>query len=354
MEINLNQQKYLADLELFVNNSNNDQALALKSVVKLMFCVIQQYSQFPFLFSNMKKEVEMLKKQHATDIERLHLRLQQNDKEIEELKQQIKDIETYQSTTIVEKPNDFEENIFEACKVGKLSSVKWLIEKEKIDKNIKNTYDNTLIHIASEHGHLPVVKYLIEKQNIDVDTKGEYERTPLHYACWEGHLPVAEYLITKGANVEAKEIDPSKITSLSAIGNGCHGNYVIHFASMGGVLPIVKYIIEKYNTDINICNELQRTPLHYACEYGHFGVVEYLISNGANIDATENWGFWTPLHFAAWSHYVDKDHSYISTDGFPEIVKYLVSKGANKNPKDKSNRTPYYLACNDEIRCILQ
>ena len=54
-------------------------------------------------------------------------------------------------------------------------------------------------------GLLPIVRYLIEKQNVDIDIKGNYEYTPLHYAVQECHLPIVEYLISKGANIEAKD-----------------------------------------------------------------------------------------------------------------------------------------------------
>ena len=242
--------------------------------------------------------------------------LKQKDKEIEKLKQQMKE---FQSQTkldfqpITEKPEDFESDIFKACKEGKLTSVQWLIEKENVDKNkrIEKTdsnndlwKDDTPIHIASMNGHLPIVQYLIEKQNVDIDIKGGWkERTPLQYACEEGHLPIVEYLISKGANVNAKDED---------------GNYVIHYASKGGLLPIVQYLIEKQNIDINI--------------------------KGANIEAKvtlNDKDGWTPLYFAS---------NYGKTD----IVKYLVSKGANKNAKDNSGQTPYDLAGNDEIRNILK
>ena len=42
----------------------------------------------------------------------------------------------------------------------------------------------------------------------------------------------------------------------------------------------------------------------------------------------------TPLHIA--SYY-----------GQTEVVKYLVSKGANKNAKDHNGQTPYDISCND-------
>ena len=50
---------------------------------------------------------------------------------------------------------------------------------------------------------------------------------------------------------------------------------------------------------------------------------------------------WTPLRYASYN-------------GKTDVVKYLASKGANKNAKDDWNDTPYDYANNDEIRKLLK
>ena len=295
--------------------------------------------------------------------------LKQKDKEIEILLQQIKEIKSHEKLDfqpISIKPEDFESDIFKACKEGKLLSVQWLIEKENIDKYIrveKRDYkfdlyeDDTPIHIASKYGHLPLVQYLIEKQNVDKDIKGYYEKTPLHYACEKGHLPIADYLISKGAYINTKDK---------------FGSYVIHSASKGGLLPIVQYLIEKQNIDKDIKGFMNKTPLICSCS-NSLPIVEYLISKGANIEA-KNANMWTPLFIAmnyrqieiltylvskganinAKDKYGKTSLHYASYWGYPDIVKYLVSQGANKNIKDNDGKTPYDLAKNDEIKNIIK
>ena len=58
-------------------------------------------------------------------------------------------------------------------------------------------------------------------------------------------------------------------------------------------------------------------PLHNGCQNGDFPVIQYLIEKGANIES-KNKDEVTPLYFASF---------YGKTD----VVKYLVSKEANKN-----------------------
>ena len=114
-----------------------------------------------------------------------------------------------------------------ACKSGNLLIVQYLISK-CANLETKDNNGNCLIHFACQGGLLTIVQYLIEDQNIDKDIKGSY-KTPLHYACENGHLLIVDYLISKGANLEAKDE---------------YQDYLIHFATMGGLLSIVQFLIE--------------------------------------------------------------------------------------------------------------
>ena len=86
-------------------------------------------------------------------------------------------------------------------------------------------------------------------------------------------------------------------------------------------LPIVQYFIEKC-AKIEAEDNLERTPLHKACEKGHLPIIQYLIEKGANIEAKDEHQK-TPLQIAS---------EYGQTD----IVKFLASK--NDQDSDKSQR----------------
>ena len=275
-----------------------------------IFSLLELITNCPILvdFCNLYKERD---KEVNFDYE---YELQLKNQGIEKLKQEIKTL--YQLfIPDTEKPKDYEPDIFKACKEGKLTSVQYLLEQENEDpyKTVETSNDelkiyenDTPIHIATQNGHILIILYLIEIQKVDKNIQGFGGKTALHYACENGHLPIVEYLISKGANIEAKDE---------------YGDYVIHYASTGGHLPIVKYLIERQNVDKDIKGFLERTPLHYACKKGHFPIVEYLISKGANIEAEDEYGK-TPLHFAC-------------ENGHLQIVEYLISKGANIEAKDE-------------------
>ena len=158
---------------------------------------------------------------------------------------------------LLEKPEDFEPDIFKACRDGKLSSVQWLIEIENVDKNKKlesdymiekNYTDDTPIHIASKHGHLPIVQYLIEKQNVDINIFGHFNNRPISSACISGHLHIVEYLISKGADIQIPGWSP------------------LHLASQYGHMDIVKYLISK-GANKNAKNQDGNTPYDVAYYY---------------------------------------------------------------------------------------
>lgn len=72
-----------------------------------------------------------------------------------------------------------------------------------------------------------------------------------------------------------------------------------------------------------------QTPLHFAAIYGHTGIAQYLLDNGADTKAQDISGT-TPLHEAV-------------RYGNAEIARLLIEKGADVNGKDSLGKTPLLL-----------
>ena len=410
----------LNELEQFLGGKQINEQIVLKSLTKLMFFVLKQISDIHPLFLNMKTQMDNLSNQlnsNNQSLQNIDAELNNKISLINNSFNLIQDIVTEDLT--------FEPDIFKACTTGKLTSVRYLIEKLNINPNQIveqaqpdiNIYEGeTPIHIAVKNVHLPIVQYLIEKQNIDKESKGQDEKTPLHYACEVDNLPIIEYLISNGAKMLTKDINgkssydyiisnqqqdiiedihskynfpldfeqdifkasrEGKLESVQWLiekegvdKNKKDGplyscrNAPIHYASMNGHISIVKYLIENQNVDVDLKGTSEKTPLHYACKEGHLPLVQYLISKGANIEqqseifedeednfrtvsygiyhftTTEYYGGYTPLHLAAES-------------GKTDVVKYLVSVGANIKSVTADGFTPRYYAKNNEIRNLL-
>ena len=75
-------------------------------------------------------------------------------------------------------------------------------------------------------------------------------------------------------------------------------------------------ILVELGADVNICDKLDRTPLHLAAIHGEVEIVRMLIDAGADVNVQDEDG-WTALQWAA-------------RYGKVEIVQMLIDAGANR------------------------
>ena len=297
--------------------------------------------------------------------------LEQKDQEIQILKQNIENLQKELNSRkekkkeihfdkVTEKPEDFEPNLIKAAAEGKLSSVQYLIEICGKDKDLRDEYNCTPLHMACENGHLNIVMYLIEVQNADIEANESRSWTPLHFAAKSGFLDIVEYLCEKGANKESKSYSGATPVLRACLHNKLNvvrylienqhvydginpkiGSYPIHYGCEKGHLPIVKYFIEQRNVDKELPEKRTGfTPLHLVSFFGHLIIARYLVDEKhANINSLSKKGN-TPLMRAA-------------TNGKIDIVKFLLSRGADKSIVNQEGETAYSLARNDEIKTLL-
>nr|XP_022906858.1 myotrophin [Onthophagus taurus] len=105
-----------------------------------------------------------------------------------------------------------------------------------------------------------------------------------------------------------------------------------------GDLDQVKDIVEKKAVNINADID-GRPPILYAADYGQTDVIEYLINNGANVNAKDKHGI-TALLAAIW-------------EGHKDCVKLLLAKGATKEGVAPDGKNYIDSAENNEIKQLL-
>ncbi len=138
------------------------------------------------------------------------------------------------------------------------------------------------VHKAVMRHSLPEVTQAIA-QGGDVDVLDREGRTPLFYAAQDGDSAIAADLIRHGANVNAQD-------------------------------------------------KSLKTPLHFAANAYQPEVAELLLKNGASVDAQDAHGN-TPLSDAVFD-----------SKGRGQMIKLLLSSGANKALKNKHGVSPEDLA----------
>lgn len=79
----------------------------------------------------------------------------------------------------------------------------------------------------------------------------------LHRAAISGSLETIKLLLSESINPDGP--------ILSVDSRAHNGNSVMHLAAQYGSLEIVLYLIEQHDAQVNIQNDYDLTPLHFAC-----------------------------------------------------------------------------------------
>ena len=165
-------------------------------------------------------------------------------------------------------PLTMDGSLYRACCEGNKEVVQ-MLASFKIVKYVDPTLGDTPLHQACRQGWLDIVKLFIEQHGCDPNVTSKYHHeSPLHYACKYGHKKVVEYLINEQDVNPRDGRDPTLATR----------DTLLHQVCKQGWLDIVKLFIEIYGCDPNVTSKYHESPLHYACQYGHKKVVEYLIN----------------------------------------------------------------------------
>ena len=255
-----------------------------------------------------------------------------------------------------------------AAELGYLEIIKALDGRSDI--NVSDDKGYTPIHNACNNGHLSVVEYLSSKPQCNLEVLDNTGHQPLHYALCQGHKEVIMLLREKvsvngihqciksavedkvpGSMIELLvrkigikeylirrlEEDKSTFSSNNTVFKDIiiTDHYPLHMAVEFGCVDVTEYLVNIRVFNINLKSQIYpyNTPLHIACEKGHFVIAKILTNHPqCNIEA-ENKYNQRPLHEACQSGNVD-------------IVQHLVvEKGCDVTAKDSYSDTPLHDAC---------
>ena len=222
--------------------------------------------------------------------------------------------------------------LIQASQNGHYQVVEVLLQKGA-NPNIHNSDGWTALMLSSQNGHQQIVELLLEKQvdpNVQNSKNG---KTALIQASQQGHYQVVEVLLKNGADPEiGGQIDSvsvaaifGNIRSLKIIEK--HTKLSLKSLSMGwycacycGQVPIITFLSNRLDIVSN------QTELIISCAEGDLGsVVDQLMSGKISPDVELVHGV-TPLMIS-------------SSCGHTDIVEALITAGANVNKTDEYGDT---------------
>ncbi|KAM3132538.1 hypothetical protein pb186bvf_015351 [Paramecium bursaria] len=230
------------------------------------------------------------------------------------------DVSTYrQSNTNI---CNVEQTILSAIYEGHIEQLKtlkiYLRDLNYLEEFNDNFIDKQIspLTLAVATGQLEVVKLLLQNEGIDINlaTKSQ-ELSPLKLACNNGYYEIAELLVQQGADVNQ--------------------------ASHTGSVPLF-YCFNRLEEESNYFENKQ------LC----FKLGELLIDHGANIDAIVNQekGYTLLMLFCSVKEKLNNRDLKVNLD----VIKFLVSHGAQKDLQSKKGKTVFELSKQHAAKEIVQ
>ncbi|XP_077866020.1 transient receptor potential cation channel subfamily A member 1-like [Saccoglossus kowalevskii] len=181
------------------------------------------------------------------------------------------------------------------------------------------------IHAAATHASANVLKLLLDEveklgytRDAVLNFVDKERNSPMHSAVNGGDTKAVKLCLESGARLDVQQSDKST---------------PVHLACSQGAIEMIKVMFslqDKTRQTLRVTDIEHMTPIHKAAMFDHPKVVEYLISEGSEIDPFDK-HLRTPLLLA-------------TSKGGWRTVKVLLENGADFKLKDKMKRNILHLA----------
>lgn len=214
-----------------------------------------------------------------------------------------------------------------AMEVSDLKTVQFLLKNDS-DINYKNNFGNALSRASGDDSNLQKIKYIL-KSGFIFDKNSLDDKSPIYVSAQTRQIKLINFWLENGI-----DINVHKNNGRTPIFDVCWNRKNI-FAGIiyYDTLKLLKFMVSKGADPMHI-DKRGTTILHLISEKGEFQQVEYISRFFKDVNIQDNF-LQTPLHYAA------RNIQYDNKERIYNVIKYLLSRGADKKIKDKMKRTPY-------------
>ncbi len=159
-----------------------------------------------------------------------------------------------------------------ATKFDDVSEVKVLLQAG-VSPNVVDSKGNPMLVVAIRDKSLKVIDLLLKNPSINPNLSNKSGETPLMIASIEGELGVVKTLVLE------KKVDVNKT-----------GWTPLHYACSSGRLEVAEFLVAN-GAKVNALSPSETTPLMMAVSSGNDRLIKYLLDNGADLAMRNHEGF---------------------------------------------------------------
>ncbi|KAJ5597341.1 hypothetical protein N7537_007425 [Penicillium hordei] len=185
------------------------------------------------------------------------------------------------------------------------------------DTERKNEVGNTALHFAARAGHTMAGK-ILQERGANREAKNNNASTPLMEATKCGHLGFVEWLLDEGVDIN---VTAGGSCAVSLASRSRNGDLLELLLGYGGNVETALQHLDSADDRIY----LKQHALDFAAATGNQNMVKFLISAGANVNYASKSDLRVPLHLAAESGQID-------------VVTTLLNANADPTKEDSLSR----------------
>jgi hypothetical protein len=209
-----------------------------------------------------------------------------------------------------------------AATFGHLEIFRELVELGGVDVDGTDVRGDSAMHCACSRGHLNIIQYLMQQHDVQADLQNSNQVTPVQIAATGGFVHVLKYFLEHSHNKLSPQFhDPVQGASL------------LHWASLNSRPEAVAYLLQTFHLSVETPAEADdSTCLLWASYGGSLQVVQYLIEQANADPKAKTKGGMGCLHMATLSGSVEK------TLYLMETVRLNITE------KDNNHKSPFDIA----------